>query len=140
MKKHVDYTQLKAERDQWLLERSTQRADIAAMIEDLMDSERARHDRPINEARKTRVTEDYYNVLCSLAWVNGGRVELDWNEACPIAALTYFGKELTLDKDFSPERENLSLILGDCDTVNFSAEGNIFKLVMTFDLRASASA
>ena len=135
MKKQADYTQFKANRDQWLLEGRAQRKDIAAMIKHLMDSERARHDRPINEARKTHVTEDYYHVLCALARVNGGRVELDWNEQCPIATLTYWGEELTLDRDFSSEWENFSSILRDCDTVNFSAEGKNFKLLMSFDLR-----
>ena len=135
MKKQADYTQFKADRDQWLLEGSTQRADMAALIAQLMDSERARHGRPINEERKTRVTENYYNVLCALAQVNGGRVELDWNERCPIATLTYWGKELTLDRDFSSEWENFSLILRACDTINFSTEGKNFKLLMSFDLR-----
>ena len=128
MKKQADYTQFKADRDQWLFERSTQRKDMAALIAQLMDSERARHDRPINEVRRARVTEDHYHVLCALARVNGGHVELDWNEQCPIATLT-------LDRDFSSEWENFSSILRDCDTVNFSAEGKNFKLLMSFDLR-----
>ena len=135
MKKQADYTQFKADRDQWLLEGSAQREDIAAMIKHLMDSERARHDQPINEVRRARVTEDYYHVLCQLARVNGGRAELDWNERCPIATLTYWGKDLTLDRVFSSEWENFSLLLGACDTVNFSAEGKNFKLLMSFDLR-----
>ena len=128
MKKQADYTQFKADRDQWLFERSTQRKDMAALIAQLMDSERARHDRPINEVRRARVTEDHYHVLCALARVNGGHVELDWNEQCPIATLT-------LDRDFSSEWENFSSILRDCNTVNFSAEGKNFKLLMSFDLR-----
>ena len=135
MKKQADYTQFKADRDQWLFERSTQRKDMAALIAQLMDSERARHDRPINEVRRARVTEDHYHVLCALSRVNGSRVELDWNEHCPIATLTYWGEELTLDRDFSSEWENFSSILRDCDTVNFSAEGKNFKLLMSFDLR-----
>ena len=101
---------------------------MAALIAQLMDSERARHDRPINEVRRARVTEDHYHVLCALARVNGGHVELDWNEQCPIATLT-------LDRDFSSEWENFSSILRDCNTVNFSAEGKNFKLLMSFDLR-----
>ena len=128
MKKQADYTQFKADRDQWLFERSTQRKDMAALIAQLMDSERARHGRPINEVRRARVTEDHYHVLCALARVNGGHVELDWNEQCPIATLT-------LDRDFSSEWENFSSILRDCNTVNFSAEGKNFKLLMSFDLR-----
>lgn len=135
MKKQADYTQFKADRDQWLFERSTQRKDMAALIAHLMDSESARHDRPINEVRRARVTEDHYHVLCALSRVNGGRVELDWNEHCPIATLTYWGEELTLDRDFSSEWENFSSILRDCNTVNFSAEGKNFKLLMSFDLR-----
>lgn len=135
MKKQADYTQFKANRDQWLTEGRAQRADIAAMIEHLMDSERARHGQPINDERKIRVTEEYYHVLCALARVNGGHVELDWNEQCPIATLTYWGRELTLDRDFSSEWENFSSILRDCETVNFSAEGKNFKLLMSFDLR-----
>ena len=135
MKKQADYTQFKANRDQWLMEGRAQRADIAAIIEHLMDSERARHGQPINDERKIRVTEEYYDLLCALARVNGGRVELDWNEQYPIATLTYWGEELTLDRDFSSEWESFSSILRDCDTVNFSAEGKNFKLLMSFDLR-----
>ena len=140
MKKQADYTQCKANRDQWLLEKcltegSSQRKDISNMIEHLICAANDLHGQAVNEERKIRVTEDYYHMLCKLARINGGRVELDWNEQCPIATLTYWGEELTLDRDFSSEWENFSSILRDCDTVNFSAEGKNFKLLMSFDLR-----
>ena len=67
-------------------------------------------------------------------WLLEGSAELDWNERCPIATLTYWGKDLTLDRVFSSELDNFSFILRDCDTVNFSAEGKNFKLLMSFDL------
>ena len=144
MKKQADYTQCKANRDQWLLEKcltegSSQRKDISNMIEHLICAANDLHGQAVNEERKIRVTEDYYHMLCELARINGGRVELERSEHYPIATLSYYGKELILDRDFWNEQENFSLILGDCDTVNFSAEGDYFKLLMSFDLRSPVS-
>lgn len=141
MKKTVDYTEAKANRDRRLMkqcesEGTPQKAELKELFDTLFRREAVRRSRPTNQMRLKRVTEEHYKTLCELAWINGGRVELDWNETCGIATLTYWGNELILDRDFTPELEGFTQILAESDTTNLSAEENNFKLLLSFDLGA----
>ena len=139
MKKYVDYTQEKTSRErmfneQCYQENSPKKELLSGLINQLIATERSRSGLARDSLRTARVTVNHYHSLCRLALINGGRVELEFDEQSNLATLSYLGKELILDTDFSQEPKMFSEIFADCDTINISADGEFFKILMSFDL------
>ena len=139
MKKQADFRQGKIRREKWI---QTQQYNVSPefqtekwnLISRLCSPERIENEAARNHAKRKRVEEEYYPLLCKLAEENCGFIELDLDEETYMACLTVRVDSFVVDGDFFPTIGQFGKLIADADTFSLAPHEESIVMQLTFDL------
>ncbi len=103
------------------------------LTKELVQAKSSQYERRKSEDRWNRLVDEFYPLLCEIAEMQGGRVELDISEETLIGQLIYTGEELFLDENTCNLKEGHDIVTAASDTY-LSVRERCFRIQLMFPL------
>lgn len=104
------------------------------LTKELVAAQKSQYAIKKNEERWNQLEHEFYPTFCTIAKMQGGRVELKINEETLIGQIVYTGEELILDNAVCRNQEDFAAVVSSATDIFITAQGDCFQIQFLFQL------